>query len=175
MADMYVFNPTKEDVTREAMGFEYTIPAGKALGVSREVGAFLIEARGEMAGVPQGGLTWFGLVPITAEDDLQQAAKRGLQNWVRLLNHRLLSIDQLVQEGTTSDGKQNFAVTRLLKDQRFIDWKANLEWAEAVLAGDVEYDGGGVVAEGLAKEVKPKRAPKGVEIVQQTDSLESQL
>ena len=175
MATMYVFNPTKEHVTRELGGKEYHIPVGKVIEVDKGIGEFLIEARGEMAGIPPGGTTWFGLVPITPEDKVEEVAKKGLENWSRLLNHRLLSIDNLIQEGTSPDGKQSFSVMQLLKDPRILKWKADLQWIEDVLAGKVEYDASGDVGEALGKEVKPKRAPKGVEIVRQMDNLDSTI
>ena len=175
MATMYVFNPTKEHVTRELGGREYHIPAGKVIEVDEGVGNFLIEARGEMAGIPQGGTTWFGLVPLTPDDKVDDVAKRGLENWSRLLNHRLLAIDTLIQEGTSADGKQSFSVAQLLKDPRTLKWKEDLQWVEDVLAGKVEYDALGDVVDSLSKEVKVKRVPKGVEIAQQTDNLGSSI
>ena len=175
MATMYVFNPTKEHVTRELGGREYHIPAGKVIEVDEGVGNFLIEARGEMAGIPPGGTTWFGLVPLTPDDVVSEVAKKGLENWSRVLNHRLLSIDNLIQEGTSPDGKQSFSVVQLLKDPRILKWKADLQWVEDVLAGKVEYDETGDVGVSLSKEVKVKRAPKGVDIVQQMDNLGSSI
>ena len=175
MATMYVFNSTKEHVTRELNGKEYHIPAGKVIEVDQGVGEFLIEARGEMAGIPQGGLTWFGLVPLTPDDKVEEVAKRGLENWSRLLNHRHLAVDTFIQEGTSAEGKQSFSVLQLLKDPRTLQWKKDLQWVEDVLAGKVEYDTLGDIAESLGKDVKVKRAPKGVDIVHQTDDLGSSI
>lgn len=175
MATMYVFNPTREHVTRELGGKGYHIPAGKVVEVDKGIGEFLIEARGEMAGIPPGGTSWFGLVPLTPDDKVDEVAKKGLKNWSRLLNHRLLAIDTLIQEGTSPDGKQNFSVLQLLKDPRILKWKEDLQWVEDVLAGKVEYDSSGDIGASLSKNVKVKRVPKGVDIVQQMDNLDSTI
>lgn len=175
MATMYVFNPTREHATRELGGKGYHIPAGKVVEVDKGIGEFLIEARGEMAGIPPGGTSWFGLVPLTPDDKVDEVAKKGLKNWSRLLNHRLLAIDTLIQEGTSPDGKQNFSVLQLLKDPRILKWKEDLQWVEDVLAGKVEYDSSGDIGASLSKNVKVKRVPKGVDIVQQMDNLDSTI
>lgn len=175
MATMYVFNPTREHVTRELGGKGYHIPAGKVVEVDKGIGEFLIEARGEMAGIPPGGTSWFGLVSLTPDDNVDEVAKKGLKNWSRLLNHRLLAIDTLIQEGTSPDGKQNFSVLQLLKDPRILKWKEDLQWVEDVLAGKVEYDSSGDIGASLSKNVKVKRVPKGVDIVQQMDNLDSTI
>lgn len=162
---MYIFNPTREDVTRGLGNREYFIPAGKAIEVEPGIGEFILEARGELVGVPPGGLTWFGLVPITSEDKLPDVAKRGLQNYKRLLTHRILAAEQSIQEALATDGKETFQSTQLRKNENFTQWRRDLEWVEAILSGEKEYELNEDALIDLGKQVIPKQPPKGIKIV----------
>lgn len=138
---MFLLNPTKEPWTLGCGGVEVNFPIGEVVEVSDEVGKFLLEPRGELAAIPHGGTTWYGLVPVRHDDKIEDVAKRGLKNYRRLLIYRLQSLGLAIQEAKmrAKEADQEFSAydeSMLFKeDGRKTEWEKALKWVDGVLAG----------------------------------------